>query len=868
MRLGPRGIEGEVRVERDAMIRTCRRMPGHARAVFLTVAWAHACVSSRAVAHEPDEDLHPPRVRHAAPVPHPAGPDAPPARVVLEVSVDEQGRIQQAHVVSVELDGELRLVLVQAALTHIWDVELEPARRGEQPVPAVVAYEMAFGDPGAPPAPEPSGEGPVPEPAEEQPPRASPATEHEAVFEAVAEVDAEGAAKWAASDWTLRVEPLREVPRRRAEQMWTLSPGVVLGNHSGEGHAPTVFLRGFNAGEGQDVEVTVDGIPMNEPSNAHGHGYADVGFVPAELVREVRIVEGPFDPRQSDFAVAGSIDYRLGVDRRGVLALGEYGSFQSYRAVTLWAPEGGSPGTFVAAETRGSAGFGPNRSHRGFSVLGQYERARGPLEWSLLVATHALSFDSAGVVREDAVQARSMDACPDTRDDQFFCLHDPNQGGAASRHLVSGRIGWAEGRRRLDQRVFLMLRQNRFRENFTGRLLNPMGDGLDQQYGTVMAGARGSYRVTFDWLGRDHRVEAGYVARHDAGRTRAWRLRDDGIPHDVVFDKDIRITHAGVYALGEVSPLERYTVRAGLRVDHFAFSTVDRNAPETDRTGDRVGEQAMDAFGVAVQPRLTTQLRLVPGLHFIKSIGLGSRSSDAVALSEGERAPFARVRAFEAGLVYRGDLGPVAADLRAVAFHTHVNRDLLFDPERGRNVPLGASSRYGASLTGQVGLGRHLDARASLVWTEAHALPEDAGRFAIAAGPRLPFVPRMVSRIDAVGRHTVRVRDEPVRLALAGGLSWVGRRPLPFDALSEPIVTVDASATVGWRWLTVGLMALNLFDARYRQLELHHPSHFGEPGDPVSLRPARHFAAGPPLTVLLTVAVHIPTGPAPREEEP
>jgi iron complex outermembrane recepter protein len=481
------------------------------------------------------------------------------------------------------------------------------------------------------------------------------------------------------------------------------------------------------------------------------------------------------------------------------------------------------------------------------------------------VGSHALTFDSAGVVRADAVEARTLEGCPTTRDGQFFCLHDPNQGGAASRHVVSGRIGWRRPHRELDQRVFLMLRQNRFRENFTGRLLDPEGDGLDQRYDTVTVGARGSYRSRVDWLDRSHLFEIGYVARHDAGNTRMWRLRrEGGVPHTVVFDDDIHITHAGLYALAEVAPLPRLAVRAGLRVDHFAFSIVDRNAPEADRMGDRVGEQAFDAFGVAVQPRISTHVRLAPGTFLVTSLGRGARSSDAVALSEGELAPFAKVRSVEGGVMHRITEGPVRADLRAMAFHTHVSQDLLFDAERGRNVPIGASSRFGTSVAGQVGLGRHLDVRASYVWSEAHRLPEDAGFFQIGAGPRLPFVPRHVARVDAVGRHTVQVRGEDLRLSLAGGFSWVGRRPLPLDATSEPIVTLDASASVGWRWLTIGLDVLNLFDARYRQFELNHPSQFGGAGDPASLRAVRHFAAGPPRTVLLTLALHLPTTRTPE----
>ncbi len=83
-----------------------------------------------------------------------------------------------------------------------------------------------------------------------------------------------------------------------------------------------MFLRGFNAEQGQDIEFTVNGVPINEVDNPDGHGYADTHFIIPELVRSLRVIEGPFDPHQGDFAVAGSADYELGVESRGIQAGG------------------------------------------------------------------------------------------------------------------------------------------------------------------------------------------------------------------------------------------------------------------------------------------------------------------------------------------------------------------------------------------------------------------------------------------------------------------------------------------------------------------------------------------------------------------
>ena len=73
-----------------------------------------------------------------------------------------------------------------------------------------------------------------------------------------------------------------------------------------------------DAREGQDLELSVGGVPINESGNLHGNGYADTHFIIPELAASLRVIEGPFDPRQGNFAVAGSADYALGLQQRGV----------------------------------------------------------------------------------------------------------------------------------------------------------------------------------------------------------------------------------------------------------------------------------------------------------------------------------------------------------------------------------------------------------------------------------------------------------------------------------------------------------------------------------------------------------------------
>ncbi len=78
--------------------------------------------------------------------------------------------------------------------------------------------------------------------------------------------------------------------------------------HSGGGKANQYFLRGFDADHGTDVALSIDGIPINMVSHAHGQGYSDTNFIIPETVERVEITKGPYFAGQGDFATAGAVN--------------------------------------------------------------------------------------------------------------------------------------------------------------------------------------------------------------------------------------------------------------------------------------------------------------------------------------------------------------------------------------------------------------------------------------------------------------------------------------------------------------------------------------------------------------------------------
>ena len=800
--------------------------------------------------------VSPPVPLEAAPPVMPADvpPPTTPVTVLLRLTIDEGGEVSR-----VDVRESAGVAFDRAAMAAALRWRFQPARRGEVPLEVQVDVPVSF----VPPEPVAS----APPPAEEPPPSPVPAKEGPS-FATTVRGQASSPPPAAVGDFQIPVGQLADVPRNSASDLMLLAPGVMLSNHGGEGHADTIFIRGFDAGQGKDVEFRLNGVPLNEVSHAHGHGYADTYFIIPELVDSLRVTEGPYDPSQGDFGVAGTVEYQLGLKRRGLTASASYGSFASRRLALVWGPPEASEATFVGLLLRQGNGFGPNRAHANAGAMAQVEfRVGEETRLRLFGASYAARFSSAGVVRETDVVDGRMPCAPGA-DSQFFCLYDPNQGGAAQRHLLSAELQSRLRRGgRFVQQGFVVVRQMRIRDNFTGFLNDvppvgeqPRGDNTEQYYRGNTVGLRGRYTPGLTWWGQPQPLELGYVARFDDVLTRARRLRDNGgAPYATLFDNQVRTTNLGTYAALRLAPLSWLTLRGGLRLDTFLFGVEDQNRPASDRQGERIPEESVEAYGFFASPRVSAEVRLSPRLTWLTSAGLGARSSDAAALSDAELAPYARVTAAETGMAWRlgGEGRPYELEARGALFATRVSQDLVFDETAGRNQPVGPSQRLGAFATARFTSHERVDVQASVAWARATLPLPDASPYKVWEGAVMPYIPQLLGRLDASVRGDVTLAGLPLGWNLALGHSAIGPKPLPLDRFSEPIVLFDVAARARWKWMELGLSVENLLDARWREAEFNYVSNFRGPDAPASLMATRHFAAGAPRTFRATFTLYL-----------
>ena len=844
--------------------------------LFTLVAALPLLFTSRVTLAQPS-DVTPPKLRDHGDVAYPPSEEAKggEVKVVLFVTVERDGSVGDSKVA--ESGGD---AFDSAALEAVKGWRFEPATRAGAPIRTRIRVPIQF----APtrttiatlPLAQPADTAPSPPAAPAAP--AAPllattpllAATPSPVVAAPVEVTILGRTtppSRGASDFSIHVGELARIPRKNAAALLTLAPGFFLTNEGGEGHAERVYLRGFDAREGQDIEFSIGGVPINESGNLHGNGYADLGFIIPELIDQVRVLEGPFDPRQGNYAVAGSADYSLGLPTRGLTAKYAGGSFGSQRMLLLWGPPGESDHTFAGVEIHKTDGFGQNRDAKRATAMGQYEGRFGVFgTYRIGGSAYLNEYHQAGLLREDDVL---------TGRKGFFDTYDTGQGGGGSRYQINGDIESRSGSTVFNQQIFLVRRGMRLRENFTGSLLDyqtPLqsphgqrGDLFDLEVGETTLGARGFARTHGMLFGQRQELELGYFARGDL--VDATRQRIDGEAHvPYKTDSDLRssLGDIGMYADATLRATPWLALRGGARADLFAFDVLDACAVKgvslpslTDPPGDAscLDQQRGGAHREPTERSSTASMKLMPRASLIVgpiqsftlslSYGTGVRSIDPGYITQDVATPFASITAYEGGMSYARSFGSVGVAARSILFATHVDKDLVFSESEGRNTLGGGTTRTGWSGSVRV-TGDFFDQSANItfvksVFDDSHLL--------------VPYVPDVVLRSDTALFHEVpfKIVGTAPRAALGAGITYIGRRALPYGQRSDTIFTLDGNASIAWRDYELGVAMTNLLDTQYRLAEYNFVSDFRSTPDP-TLVAARHFAAGAPRSVMLTLS--------------
>ncbi len=623
-------------------------------------------------------------------------------------------------------------------------------------------------------------------------------------------------------------------PFFRRGELLEVNPGVVKTQHSGGGKANQYFLRGFNLDHGTDFSVSVDGLPVNLRSHAHGQGYADLNFLIPEMVRQVDYTKGPFHAEVGDFSAAGAAEFRQfdALPRDFViLALGE----NAFARLVAGATRRGAGGASAAVSTAAielTHDDGPWRLREDFGRINAFARhgwQTDAAELRLTAMAYGATWRATDQIPQRAVEAGTLDR---------FDTIDDTDGGATERLSLAFDARWrgAAATTRLNAYA-IAYRLNLF-SNFTYFLDDPIeGDQFNQRDRRVVIG--GALVRTWPATGAGWRGEttAGVQVRSDFVRELGLHRTAAQRRNATVRDDEVDEGSVGVFARNETRWSDWLRTEAGLRVDGYRFAVT---SDEPLNSGKRLADIASPKFGVALGPWAKTEIYANAGLGFHSNDARGTTirvdPSDGVTAVE-RVTPLARSRGAEIGM--RSAVVPGLVSTVSL-WALDLDSELVFVGDAGGTEPTGRTRRFGVELANFWRVTPWLAIDADAAWTHARYREEAGGGRRIANS-----IAMVVTAGASVGRSEGWFGSARLR--------HFGAQPLIEDDSVRAPGSTSINLRLGWRakrW-EVAVDVLNATDREDHDIAYAYASRL--PGEPAAGVDDVHFHPAEPCTWRLSV---------------
>ncbi|HEX8298857.1 MAG TPA: TonB-dependent receptor [Rubricoccaceae bacterium] len=630
----------------------------------------------------------------------------------------------------------------------------------------------------------------------------------------------------AASEGHVGQDQIAPRPILRTGEVLETVPGLIVTQHSGSGKANQFFLRGFNLDHGTDFSASLEGVPFNLPTHAHGQGWLDLNSLIPELIDQIAFAKGPYDVRTGDFSTAGSARIRLvrRLDRGIARADGgtdEYGRVLLAQSTPLG--RGDALGALNVQYTNG-----PWDSPENSLLLS------GVAKYSTGTDRAGASVTAMGYLNEwnstDQVALRAVDTGLISR----LGALDPSDGGRTSRLTLVGQITRATpGSSQTQASAYAAYYDLNLFSNFTYFLDDPVrGDQFEQADRRAYGGANAS-QTWFNALGRGGSNTLGVDLRHDQIFQVGLFNTDERVRFNTVRDDEVGESSAGVYAENSTRWTNWFRTTAGLRADVYRFDVKSDVAANSG--------VATDAL---VSPRLSVAVGPWRGTEGYLNLGTGFHSNDArgttitvdpAAGTPVDRAdPLVRTRGAEVGA--RTTALPGLQSTLAL-WTIALTSELVFVGDAGGTEASDATRHTGVEFNNYYAAADWLNLNLDVALTRSrYTEGEDT------------FIENSIGRIVTGGVYAGRATGPLASLQLR----HFGPRPLTGDGAVTSGATTLVNVKAGYRFRDVALAldVLNLLDSHAADVSYYYPSRL--PGEAAEGVEDLHVHPVVPVTARLT----------------
>ncbi len=628
-------------------------------------------------------------------------------------------------------------------------------------------------------------------------------------------------------------------PARSAQDLLRLVPGLLIAQHQGGGKAEQIFLRGFDADHGTDVNVSVDGVPVNMVSHAHGQGYADLHFLIPETVSNYDFGKGPYYADKGDLATAGFVSYNtINVPDRNMLKIegGQFGTGRIMALVNLLSEKSKAQGqnAYLAGDGLYSNG-GPFSLPEHFNRINLFAKFNTPIgdasRLSLSMGTMDSRWRASGEIPNRTVAEGYIK-------NRWGAL-DSSQGGKTSRTYANAILTTFLGKDlRMDNQLWYTHYDFDLTSNFTFFYYYPLtGDEFRQYEIRDLTGTNSSISKTVTVRKINLITTAGVGSRFDFINPGELDHTMSGkVPEPLQLGQT---READLFSyLDETVSHGKWTYNLGIRADYFHFYYGNR-APLSDTFATNLYTGLDPRAGKAIlSPKLNLQYTVNNRFQLYLKSGKGFHSNDArvVIANQGYKILPA---AWGADLGMNWKPCP-SLFINAAIWWLYLQEEFTFgqdliDQPGGPVQPSGKTSRVGVEASSRWQINDRLFTFLNLNFARPRFIDSAAGH------QHVPLAPTFTSTAG-------------LDLRLAGGLN----ASIAYRYLHDRAANSTYSLTAVGYWVTdltinytrkkyeIGLAIENLFNVAWSESQFEYVSRLkyeAEPVDQVSYTPGVPFFA-------------------------
>jgi TonB-dependent Receptor Plug Domain len=610
-------------------------------------------------------------------------------------------------------------------------------------------------------------------------------------------------------------------PINNSQEVLRIVPGLFIGQHAGGGKSEQIFLRGFDIDHGTDINITVDGMPVNMVSHAHGQGYADLHFVIPELIDKVNFNKGPYFADKGNLTTAGFVEFKTKNYLDNNFAKTEVGQFNTFRNIiglNLLKQNKAkrNQSLYIAGESSFTKGYFD--SPQNFSRYNGMLKYHGSINKQSTITATATAFTSkwnaSGQIPERALKDAGIG---------FFGAIDNTEGGNTARHnLILDLTTNLKNGAVLKNQVFCTKNKFELYSNFTFYKNDSInGDQIRQKENRDLLGYIGSYQKDHT-IGRlNTQTLAGVQVRYDAiNDLELSRTKDRTVTTEPIMIGAVKEVNAAAYVAQKLNISKKLEITAGLRTDFFK-----------NKYDDALLAQSYTSQSTIVSPKLNFNYKLNDKVQLYWYNGRGFHSNDTrVAVKQNGKKVVPPGFGSDIGGVFK--LGKKLV-LQSAIWYLQLDQEFVYVGDEGVVEASGKSRRFGldASLRYEVAKNLFADIDLSLANPRATEVPR--------AESYLPLAPRFTS----VGGLTYRKE-----YGWNGSLRYrfMGDRPAneDYSVTAKGYFIVDAAINYSKKKWEAGISIQNVLNTKWKETQFDTESKLRNEAEPIS---EIHFTPGSPF---------------------